>query len=308
MSDHNAVRFSHLLGFAGIGSIVRAEDWLYTVIDTSKWPEHTFLPYVERVRMSLNLLSKELHEPPKGKLDRNNRVQGATVPGIRFPSWMRCRKCGLMHWKWWKQVPAWDTWPRCSACRTSLDQFPWVMIDTDGRMDDVPWHWLLHHDGPCKEDRCNPHLRLFDNRSAVSPASTSGAIARTSKRWTLSCHKCQCSARRDLDEKVFGRKRDAKQQNLDNVDERKTKSMFWHDQPWRSGNPTKDNSAAEVHIVDVSNPTLYAVPPCSALVIPPESRIVRGSVLDRLYCNRNLVDLIVNARNPTKSVIEHTSV
>lgn len=285
MSDHNAVRFSHLLGFAGIGSIVRAEDWLYTVIDTSKWPEHTFLPYVERVRLSLGI-NQELHEPPKGKLDRNNRVQGATVPGIRFPSWMRCRKCGLMHWQWWNQVPG--AWPKCSQCRTALDQFPWVMIDTDGRMNDVPWHWLLHHDGSCKEDRSKPHLRLFDSRSAVPPAP----MKRTSKRWSLCCEKRDeqgeiiCGARRELDEKEAAH---------DNP-------RFFRHHPWRGSNPTNDGGAAEVHIVDVSDPRLYSVPPCSALVIPPESRIQRGSVLDRLYCNRSLLDPILNAKNLTTSL------
>lgn len=283
MSIHNAVRFSHLLGFAGIGSIVRAEDWLYTVIDTSKWPEHTFLPYVERVRLSLDI-NQELHEPPKGKLDRNNRVQGAAVPGIRFPSWMRCRKCGLMHWQWWKQAS--NAWPKCSQCRTTLDQFPWVMIDTDGRMNDVPWHWLLHHDGPCKADKDgrNPHLRLFDNRSAVPPAPTSAPMKRTGKRWALRCDKCD--ARRELDEKEAAH---------DNP-------RFFRHQPWMANNQTQDGSAADVHIVDVSNPGLYAVPPCSALVIPPESRIQRGSVLDRLYCSRSLLDPILNAKNLTTSL------
>ncbi len=238
MSDPIAVRFSHLLGFAGVGSIVRSEKWLYTVIDITKWPQHTYLPYVERVRLSL-VIGQELHEPPKGKLGQNGRVQGATVPGIRFPSWMRCRKCGLMHWQWWNQVLLANDWPRCSQCRTSLDQFPWVMIDTDGRMDDVPWHWLLHHNGSCKEDRKNPHLRLIDNRSTVPPAPTSGMPAATSKRWTLLCQKkdCSCSARRDLDEK------DAAYDN----------PRFLRHQPWRGDNPTKEDAEPKVHIVDVSN-------------------------------------------------------
>jgi hypothetical protein len=282
MNDYVSVRFSHLLGFAGVGSIVRSEDWLYSVIDISKWSEHTFLPYVERVRLSLEI-DQELHEPPQGKLGPNDRVQGATVPGIRFPSWMRCRKCGLMHWQWWKKTS--KGWPMCTQCRTRLDQFPWVMIDTEGRMDDVPWHWLLHHDGPCKEDRHNSQFRLFENRTAVSPQLTSDNSTRTSKRWTLRCEKC--GAHRNLDEKEAGH---------DNP-------RFFRHQPWRSDNPTKDDSDAEVSIVDVSNPGLYAVPPCSALVIPPESRVQRGSVLDRLYCNRSLLDPILKANNLTTSII-----
>jgi hypothetical protein len=285
MNDYVSVRFSHLLGFAGVGSIVRSEDWLYTVIDTSKWPEHTFLPYVERVRLSL-VVPQQLHEPPQGKLGQNNREQGATVPGIRFPSWMHCRKCGLMHWQWWGQTP--NGWPMCTQCRTRLDQFPWVMIDTEGRMGDVPWHWLVHKNtGSCRADKDvnNPSLRLLDNRTAVPPAPTSDNSARTSKRWTLHCKKC--GARRDLNEKEAGHDH----------------PRFFRHQPWRSDNPTKDESDAKVHIVDVSNPGLYSVPLCSALVIPPESRVQRGSVVDRLYCNRSLLEPILKAKNLTTSII-----
>lgn len=290
MSDPIPVRFSHLLGFAGVGSVVRSEEWLYTVIDTSKWPRHTFMPYVERVCRSLEI-AQELHEPPKGKLAQNGRIQGAAVPGVRFPSWMRCRECSLMHWQWWipGQSPSPDPWPTCVKCRTRLDQFPWLMIDTDGRMDDVPWHWLLHHGSTCREDRRTPHLRLYDDRSVVQPPPTPGKAVRAGKRWTLRCDKCL--AHRDLDE------RDAAFDN----------PSFFRHQPWRGDNPTKDGSTAKVLIVDVSNPMLYAVPPCSALVIPPESRIQRGSVVDRLYCNRGLVDSILRARNPANFLVRQAA-
>lgn len=292
MSEFIPVRFSHLLGFAGIGAIVRAERDLYTVIDTSKWQEHCFLPYVERVRSSLEI-DEELHEPPKGKIDQNGRVDGATVPGIRFPSWMRCRSCGLLHWQWWRQAEDVQGGPPCVHCGKTLDQYPWVMIDSDGRMDDVPWHWLLHRGGPCREERRQPHLFLRDKITASSPAPLERLPAKcqaalrapkSSKRWTLCCRNCGESL-------VFDEREAEKTGGL----------KFFRHQPWRADNPDSDDSAAEIHIIDVSDPRLYAAPPCSALVIPPESRVQRGSVLDRLYSNRSRLDTIRNARKGSRN-------
>lgn len=278
MSSRIPVRFSHLLGFAGVGAVIRAEKELYTVIDTSKWQGHSFLPYVERVRQSLGI-HQELHEPPKGRVDQDGRVQGASVPGIRFPSWMRCRDCGLLHWQWWKQGHE----LACQQCAKPIEQFPWVMIDAAGRMGDVPWHYLLHRGDLCREDRSNPHLILIEGRSGNPKAPPPLGASRTGKRWTLRCK--NCSAGRPLDE------REAEHVGL-KIDRH---------QPWRSDNPG-DSDSAQVQVVDVSDPRLYAVPPCSALVIPPESRVARGSVLDRLYCNRALLTPILNHPNPKGAI------
>lgn len=306
MSEYIPVRFSHLLGFAGIGAVVRAEDGLYTVIDSSKWSGHHFLPYVERVRLSLGI-DQELHEPPKGKVDKNGRVQGTTVPGIRFPSWMRCRACGLMHWQWWKQPYAPNVGPICVHCGKPLEQFPWVMIDTDGRMDDVPWHWLLHRGDSCKEDRRSPHLTLIDNRSAVSSMPTADGASGTSKRWTLRCENCKpCHETKPC--RNCDKCRDCKHpRHLDEREAEHAGLSFIRHQPWRPDNPGGDGSTAEIHVVDVSDPRLYSVPPCSALVIPPESRVRRGSVLDRLYCNRSQLSPILSAHNPNGAIRQAAS-
>lgn len=281
MSEYVPVRFSHLLGFAGVGSFVRSDSWLYTIMDISQWSDHDWLPYVERVIQSLDI-NRELHLPPKGAVDPNGRVQGATVPGIRFPSWMRCRACGLMHWKAWTKMHDPKTGPACVGCGKPLEQFPWVMIDSEGRMDDVPWHFLLHRGGSCKEIRREPHLRLIDRYSSSPTAlrlrATAGT-AGTAKRWILCCE--HCKRERHLDEK------EAQYQS----------PKFDRHQPWLK-NDLPGDGGAEIQVVDVSDPRLYAAVTVSALVIPPESRVRRGSVLDRLYCNRNLLEPIRKARRP----------
>ncbi len=268
MSDFVPVRFSHLLGFAGVGSVVRSERYLYTILDTRTWPATYPIPYLERVRCALEL-HQELHEPPKG----GGAQTGTSIPGIRFPSWMRCKQCGLMHWQAWKQVHDSKIGPFCTHCeggrKAPLDQYPWVMIDSEGRMDDVPWHWLLHLGGQCKRDWDRSTIKLHENNSG--------------KRWTLEC--TVCGVRRHQDDYV------TKEAGL----------KFFRHQPWlgsvSAGTSEEGKEAPKIQLVDVSNPMIYSVPMCSALVIPPESRVQRGSVIDLLYSNGPAMAEIKNARN-----------
>ncbi|WP_413895990.1 DrmB family protein [Rhodoferax sp.] len=276
MSELIPVRFSHLLGFAGIGSIIRSERYLYTIKDTRTWPVTYPIPYLERVRCALEL-SQQLHEPPKG-IDGDPQT---LLPGMRFPSWMRCsnRNCELMHWRPWNQPHDPKTGPCCTACGHPLDQYPWVVIDNFGRMDDVPWHWLLHRgSNNCRHDWQKQTIKLHENN--------------TGKRWTLECTVMGCRKRVDQD---------------DNINQHAGLKVFRH-QPWFNEKDAvpqvPEDIKLEVRIADISSPGLYAVPMCSALVIPPESRVERGSVIDLLYRNGPAMGVLKNARNDIRRKME----
>lgn len=268
MSELVPVRFSHLLGFAGIGSIVRSERYLYTIKDTRDWPVTYPILYLERVRCALEL-GQQLHEPPKG-------VDGSPqtlLPGMRFPSWMRCNTCGLMHWRPWNQPHDTTIGPCCTHCdggrKVPLAQYPWVVIDNFGRMDDVPWHWLLHRGGNCWHDWQKQTIKLNENN--------------TGQRWKLSCLVCNKMIDQD-----------------DNINQHAGLKVFRH-QPWLNDNDAApqvpEGIVPEVRLADISSPGLYSVPMCSALVIPPESRVERGSVIDLLYRNGPAMVALKNARN-----------
>lgn len=276
MSELIPVRFSHLLGFAGIGSIIRSERYLYTIKDTRSWPVTYPIPYLERVRCALEL-SQQLHEPPKG-IDGDPQT---LLPGMRFPSWMRCsnKNCELMHWRPWNQPHDPKTGPCCTACGHPLDQYPWVVIDNFGRMDDVPWHWLLHRgSNNCRHDWQKQTIKLHENN--------------TGKRWTLECTVMGCRKRVDQD---------------DNINQKADLRVLRH-QPWFNEKDAvpqvPEDIKPEVRIADISSPGLYAVPMCSALVIPPESRVERGSVIDLLYRNGPAMGVLKNARNDIRRKME----
>jgi hypothetical protein len=69
-------------------------------------------------------------------------------------------------------------------------------------------------------------------------------------------------------------------------------------QPWeRSDDTGRSKQQEDALILDVSDPRLFYPRIRSGLIIPPESRVRRGTVLDRLYCNRADQDELERARN-----------
>jgi len=117
----------------------------------------------------------------------------------------------------------------------------------------------------CREDRGTPYLKLMRDLN-------------TGLHWRFQCNRCQARA------------------------------PFNPRQPWLGGAPQRQPwepyvAAAQTAanqpalILEVSDPRLYYPRTRSALVIPPESRVQRGSVLDRLYSNRAHRDQLARSRN-----------
>ena len=99
--EHIPVRLSHLLRDCSVGAIVRGPDSLMVVLDTRTWdrqganPLERQIRYVDRVRNALGI-NELLCEPPRA-VERDGTVTG-WIPALRFPTWMRCLRCGLMLW------------------------------------------------------------------------------------------------------------------------------------------------------------------------------------------------------------------
>lgn len=270
------VRLSHLLRYCSVGAVVRGPDYLMTVKDIREWtdkheqPSGELIRYVDGVRSALHI-TQELREPPVAKELDSGRVEGVCVPAQRFPSWMRCPSCGLLHFKPWRGLAA-GVKPHCQEpknCKSKpqLEQAPWALIHPDGHMADVPWHFLAHRE-PINSDQkgCRSvndllYLHLVDK----------GESGRE-----LSCERCKA-------ESDFG----------DNLQIPFGKA---YRQPWiRDEAEEVDGMASVLEINDVR---IHAPQTCNALVIPPESRISKGSVVDRLYSSSPKLLQIERAKTP----------
>lgn len=278
------VRLSHVLGQSGVGAIVRGAAGLVIVQDTRQWTDRQgefageLIPYVERARAALGI-SQTLREPPAAKELTNGLIDGTCVPATRFPSWMRCPSCGALYFRPWKDEKS-DDPPRCHSdkCKRKpkLEQVIWVLVHPAGYLADVPWHFLAHQKtrAPAQQScKIRDRLELID---------------RGYEDRELRCTACGAKKPFRGDERLpFG------QQRM---------------QPW-----TKDDIAATntptpgcsdednpilAQVLAINDARVYSPTAESVLIIPPESRVRKGTIVDFLYRNSAGRKKIDNARTP----------
>ena len=259
------IRLSHLLGHSGVGGIVRGLNWLVVVEDTRQWTDRNggsageLILYVERVRTALGI-EEELRKPPVAKELENGQVDGACVPTLRFPFWMRCPACGAMYHRPWRNEQP-DNAPLCNHqdCTRQLEQVTWVFAHPEGYLADVPWHFLAHKDA---REAAQRNCRVQDQLRLIE---------RGYEERILGCGACRAETRFRGDERVgFGRGRM---------------------QPWTRDDLVPPREAAQegdenlAQVLAINDTRVYAPVAESVLVIPPESRVRKGTVVDRLYRN-----------------------
>jgi len=286
------IRLSHLLRDCAVGAIVRHDKALMVVQDTRDWdgpntsPYERELKYVSLVKRSLGLGETKLCRPPV-KEQKGEHVQG-WVPARFFPEWVRCSRCGLLHNKPWRarieggatagregDAALTDGQPEVLRCRGAapapdgtrgreaavderrcggiLEQVPWVLIHEDGYLADAPWHAIAHastrnpEQRECRADWTVPYLRVESREG----------------RWWVRCSRRGCGAEQRLPDRFpFG--------------------AATRQQPWVR-EPPPETLGEPGWLVGVNDVRVHYAECRTALVVPPESRIRRGSVVDRLY-------------------------
>ena len=273
---YTPVRFSHLTSYAGVGAIVRgAEDLLMVVPDTRYWTDKKkgisaeVIPYVTRVTMALGI-DKELRMPPEAK-ETDKGIKGSYLPAVLFPRFAVCKKCGLLHNNPWRQrnidlkneslIICED-----NGCTGKVEQVTWCAVSSQGHLADVPWHFLCHQESQkkCEADFNTNYLRLIINPNG--------------KR-KIKCKKCGS-------ENIYEYKKDLR--------------FISQQQPWIYGESPKLEEEDVVEILEVNNPGVYLPKRKNALVIPPESRISKTSVVARLHNNSKLCREIDSTKIPLR--------
>jgi len=269
------VRLSHLLRHCSVGAIVRDSDHLMVVPDIRDWektgddPLKRQIRYVDQVRNALGI-DQALCTPPIAQKFDDGRMRG-WIPVHRFPLWTRCQQCGLLHRAPWRGRQEDDD--RCQGqgregepCGGRLEQVPWVLVHQQGYLADVPWHGFAHpgvrnpNQRECKPDLQKPYLRLDeqDGRKVVCAG---------------------CGSRGGLPQRYpFPR-------------------ATWQ-QPWIHEPPIDPPDDEPAWLLELNDVRVHTPVNRTALVIPPESRIRRGTVVDRLYGNSRNQQKIGNARTP----------
>ena len=167
--QYTPVRFSHLMSYAGVGAIVRGvEDKLMVVTDIRYWSDKSgeiaseIIPYVRRVSIALSI-NKELRMPPKAQENEGGEIDGSYLPAVLFPTYGKCKKCGLLYNNPWRKedIRLTDN-VLCKVCESNLEQITWCAISNKGHLSEVPWHYICHQNSEkeCKADYESSYLQL----------------------------------------------------------------------------------------------------------------------------------------------------
>lgn len=280
------VRLSHVLGQSGVGAIVRGANGLVVVQDTRQWtdrqgePAGKVIPYVERVRAALGI-SQMLREPPIANELDNGQIDGTSVPATRFPSWMRCPnpKCGALY-RWpWKDASVEDiSQCRCTRCEKNprLEQLTWVLAHENGYLADVPWHFLAHLD---KRTPTQQSCKIHDQLQLID---------RGFDKRILRCAGCGAETLFRGDEQISFRKQRMQPWTKDDL------------APPNVNQPSNADGGSKnlAQVLAINDTRVYSPNVVSILIIPPESRVRKGTVVDLLYRNSSERKKIDNARTP----------
>lgn len=181
------LRRSQTVTTFGVGSIVDLTSGSVMVCGIEKWPQKAC------VYLSDPRLQEKLHAPfflmPPDKEDSNEGI-----PAVRFPLWMRCRKCNYIRpieakSEAEKERPTWrkkwenakrplgdfDMQPRCDTCLIPLIPSRFVVACRKGHINDFPFIEWVHGEQICTA----PDLKYLKRGST---ASLSGI--------TIKCENC----------------------------------------------------------------------------------------------------------------------
>ncbi len=279
--EYIPVRLSHLLRHCSVGAIVRGPESLMAVPDIRKWdgpddnPLEREIRYVDQVRSALKI-ERSLCRPPIAK-ELHGRKTG-WIPALRFPAWMRCLTCGLLHRRPWKDenrggAICWGAGPareesEPGKCGGRLEQVSWVLVHEEGYLADVPWHDLAHagarnrtgDSGECLRDWRDPYLSL---------------VERLAERPEIACRRCGSRGPLEI---------------------RYPHTAGTWQQPWLR-EPLPETTEELAWVMEINDVRVHSPLTETALVIPPESRIRRGTVVDRLHGSSRQLRRIRGARN-----------
>ena len=248
---HDAdVRFSNLLGSSGVGSIVPMGDnsasFNSVVKDITHWPQDL------QPDQELRYVDQIRQHPDIS----SRKLVKPPIPEKKYDKFINCIPA--------VKFPRWSYCIKCKllyyyslnvvnkcsdeSCNGITRQVQWVLVHREGYLAEVDWHYMAHgkRAKDCPRTNDQGYLKLI-----LEPTIQ------------VKCTKCHCKGWREMAQ--FGRK-------------------TWQ-QPWVRKPAEESIADSMAEIMYIGDSRMYKEENHRSLVIPPESRIRRDTVVDLLYRN-----------------------
>ncbi|PJM94020.1 DUF1998 domain-containing protein [Streptomyces sp. CB01373] len=201
-----AVRPSHLMFTAGIGSLVDMPNFSVLVRGLDSWNYSGVTDYdidEPRLRAAVN---RSLQRYGRGQIDqlraapwleggdtdpRGFAAQGVGVPVAPFPQWLRCTACNILAAVDSDEFAFVNTNPRaphearfvhdCKRGKPLAVAARFTLVCTNGHLDEFPYTAYVHHGRPCGR-MPRPKLRMKDHGGNQAANVTIECVACGGKR------------------------------------------------------------------------------------------------------------------------------
>lgn len=256
------------------GALVSYGDMKLVIANTADWVDDIGMP-IQDVPHRIKSLLWEKYQCPTNREVRQLKTDNASsfrqnelsVPGVLFPSWMYCTKCGQMERLPWlskdrASAPTHERFPiKCSSssCQARMAFAPFVMIHQNGWQDDLPWGFIAHCDARNDEQKSckqRKNLELLRNKEGKE---------------VVRCKDCRSETQTS---------------GLRNPDFLKGKISKMNEQPWKRKVQEDLHGTAPI-IVDLSDGRIHFPTIISAVDIPPESRKDPGNLEARIRAHQD---------------------
>ena len=270
MANIRRLRRAQTVSPFGVGAIIDIVGESFVAEDISRWALNGTVPLkAPRLASALNVdRIRSAPQAPDGL-----RIDGPGIPVYRFPTWLFCGNCRSMS-RWSITEEKQGEPPRCDNCKKQLVPMRFIMICSNGHMDDVDWRRWAHSrtKDPAQRDcRIQNRLEFRVRRGAGSGLESLEIVCRG------------CQARRDL-------------KGIASPGSAKSASMLCRGrQPWVWTDAVESRCAETPAIVQRGASNVYFPVVESALDIPPDSSWDFGSEENLRVTNDLMFQLLLTA-------------
>ena len=197
------IRKTQLITTFGIGSIVdfkddtvviaAADDWGYNPNDNDE---------IEKRKLFNENLSvitgAKYFLMPRVTKSTNSFSQGKNISSYIFPEKLHCSRCGNIY-----DFKELDTKKRheCPKCHNNLNASRFIVVCSNGHMDDFPYNWWVHSGKECISGNKSPRIKMRNiyNRTDIDSlilecdeCKTTRSMSQAFAENALSEYKCTC--------------------------------------------------------------------------------------------------------------------
>lgn len=197
------IRKTQIITTFGVGSIVDFKDDTVVIASTDDWDYNTSNVDEAESRKIFNenlsvITQAEYFLMPRTNNSTNSFSKGKNIASYVFPEKLHCSRCGNIYD--FRELDVNDR-HKCPQCGNDLNASRFIVVCSNGHMDDFPYDWWVHNGMACPSGVKSPRIRMVNiyNRTDIdslrlecSECKATRSMVQVFSENALSEYKCTC--------------------------------------------------------------------------------------------------------------------